>query len=135
VGAVGGDVRLFERPLGADGTLRVTVGLNGEVGASRAAGSTVFGGMVGLPIGFPVGQGDQGTRVVPFVTPGFALTNAGGAPTSNGYGMQDYGRFVLGGGVGVTSSVRNLSGTIGFQHVALGRADTQVGLVLSLGGR
>lgn len=128
VGSVAGDYRLLERRYGpADSTTRLTVGVNGEVGAGRS----VVTGTLGVPIGVVVrGQG-RGTRFVSFITPAIGI----GKWSGQRYDVGQSARVLVGGGVGVLSPLRNLSASLGFQYVFIDRAQPQVGLAVSIGGR
>lgn len=127
-GSLAADVRLLERRFGqADSPMRLTVGVNGEVGAARS----VVAGSIGVPVGFVLGAEGQGTRFVPFITPAFGITRTTGVS----YDFGESARFLVGGGMGVTSPIRTVSASLGFQYVLLDRAVPQVGVAVSIGGR
>ena len=138
--AAGGDYRIMERSFGlASSATRLTIGVNGELAYGRAKaggllGGDVVSGTVGIPVGIIVGSG-PGMRIVPFFTPAFGFANVAGGEGAGATPAASGTRFLFGGGVGVFNSESNVGVSLGFQHVLINAADTQVGLSITLGGR
>lgn len=128
-----GDARLASTAFGdpAD-ALRLSVGVNGEAGFGKPERGTIWTGAVGVPVTLALG-GATGTRVVPFLTPGVAYVSASEGTSERGPAHGS--RFTGGGGVGLFNAKSSVSASIGFQYVFVRRADLQVGLALSIGGR
>jgi hypothetical protein len=134
--SLGGDRRLGDLALGSerDGS-RLQFALNGELGygqPQRASFSTgsVVSGAVGVPISLISGSRARNEmRIVPFVTPGFGFGGIRGPESSSGTAL------MIGGGIGIYNRSNSIAFNLGFQHVAVQDAGTQIGLALVLGGR
>lgn len=98
---------------------RMTMGLRGDVGLSRANESTALSAVVGVPIALTLPV--QELRFVPFLTPGFGFGLIGGDDTRSGV------RFLLGGGIGVMSGTGFVI-NLGFQRVFIEDGDTMLGI-------
>jgi hypothetical protein len=128
--SVGADDRILTTPLsGSD--MRLTVGINGELGYGNPSAGTAFSADVGVPLAFTIGDGSAGTSVIPFITPSVALVLSNGGPDP---GVRA-GRILIGGGVALFNPKSALGANFGFQYVFVSHTQLQIGAALSYGGR
>lgn len=132
--SIGSDYRLLRTPIGvADDAMRLTVGLNGEVGVGSPESGLTATAAVGVPLAIGFGQPDA-TQVIPFITPSIAFIASGGGSFGNPSRVLA-GRGLLGGGAALFNPKSNLGASIGFQYVFVSHTELQVGVGLSFGGR
>jgi hypothetical protein len=133
MGSVAGDYRLFRTGVGVpDEAMRLTVGVNGEVGIGSPESGLTETASFGVPLALGFGRPDA-TRVIPYITPSIALIASGGG--SSGNPSVRAGRGLLGGGVALFNPKSSLGASIGFQYVFATKTEMQIGVALSLGGR
>jgi hypothetical protein len=132
--SVAGDYRLVRTPVGiATDAMRLTVGLNGELGIGSPGSGLTETADVGLPLALSFGQPDA-TQVIPYFTPSLAFIASGGQSSGNTAPIRA-GRALLGGGVALFNPKSVLGASIGFQYVFVTRTEMQVGVAVSIGGR
>lgn len=132
--SVGGDYRLWRTGIGvSDDALRLTMGVNGEVGIGSPESGLTETADFGVPLAFSFGRPDA-TQVIPFLTPSIAFIASGGQGAGNPSPVRA-GRILLGGGVALFNPKSSLGASIGFQYVFVTHTEMQVGVALSIGGR
>lgn len=127
---VGGDTRIVA--LGTAPATRIVLAVNGELGYGKPRN---FGYEVSGALGAPIsllfnGDPNQRMRIVPFATPavGFGSIDPGdGTPTQSG------ARFMIGGGLALTTPTSTIGGSLGFQHIVINGGKTQYGLSVTVG--
>ena len=127
--SIGGDLALYSSPLGPSSDAgRFAMALNGELGYGKPENGTLVAGAVGLPFSLVLGTGPM--KFVPYVTPAFGFGSA------SDHGSSTSGvRFLLGGGVGLSSTESSVSVHAGFQQIFITDAKMLFGVGLSIGGR
>ena len=133
--SIGGDTRLTGMPLSeARNSMRLNVGLNGELGYGKPSEATLVAGSVGLPISLVGGAAPRDAmRIVPFLTPAFTFSSFD--PDDPRFENETAVHFMLGGGLGIYNRTSTVAFNVGFQYMAITGATTQFGFALTLGGR
>lgn len=129
--SLGGDYRITSISIDASSALRLTIGVNGELGYGHPAAGTTWSGDVGIPLAFRLGD-NSGTSIIPFVTPSFALVATSATASA---GEVRAGRPLIGAGVALFNPKSALGASVGFQYVFVSNTQLQLGVALSLGGR
>jgi hypothetical protein len=128
--SVGGDYRLMATSIDAGTAMRLTVGVNGEVGFGNPSAGSTWSADLGLPLALNLGDG-SGTSIIPFITPSIAFLSANAGSASD----VRAGRLLLGGGVSLFNPKSELGASVGFQYVFVSDTQVQFGVALTLGGR
>jgi hypothetical protein len=122
---LGGDVRLLSGAVGAAPSAMVlTVGLSGELGFAKPEDGMIWSTTFGIPVTLVAGSTISGTRIAPFLTPGF------GWGRISGDGESESGtRAMLGSGLAIKG--RSIGATFGFQKVFIDEGETTFGVNVS----
>lgn len=135
----GGDTRLASLRVATG--VRGSLSLNGELGFAKPRGTDYeLSGSVGVPFALLIGATAPGMRIVPFITPAFGFgtekvpfENPGGFANSESSLTRSGQRFMIGGGVALTNPASTIVANLGFQHVVIDGAKTQVGISITFG--
>lgn len=127
---IGGDTRIVA--LGTAPATRIVFALNGELGYGKPRNfGYEFSGAVGAPISLLFnGDPNQRMRIVPFATPAFGF---GSIDPGNGNPTQSGTRFMIGGGLALTTPTSTIGGSLGFQHIVINGGKTQYGIAVTVG--
>ena len=101
------------------------LGLSGRLGFAKPSDATVLSAAASVPLSFAVNT-QSNFQLVTLVTPGF-----GWGHISEGSDSQSGTRFMLGGGVGIISSISGVGVTIGAQKVFISGGKLAVGAGLT----
>lgn len=133
----GGDTRLTSFRVAAG--VRGSLSLNGELGYAKPRDVDYeLSGSVGVPFALLIGATAPGMRIVPFITPAFGFGTEKVSLTNPGFGgtfseTRSDQRFMIGGGVALTNPASTIVANLGFQHVMIDGAKTQVGIAITFG--
>jgi hypothetical protein len=129
--SIAGDLRIASMALDQTSPTRFTVAATAELGVGHPATGTAWTADLGVPLAFALSN-ETGTRIIPFITPSFALVTTHGGPTGDDVLA---GRLLVGGGISLFNPKSALGGSVGFQYVFVDKTQLQFGVALSLGGR
>jgi len=131
IGAIDGDYRILTTALHDANANHFTLAVAGEIGVGHPSTGPTWTANLGFPMSFTFGA-QTGTRLIPFIAPGWAFLTTNG--TSTGDGVTS-GRLLIGSGVSFLNPKSNLGASVGLQYIFVNKTQVQIGASLSYGGR
>jgi len=131
IAGIDGDYRILTTALHDDNANHFTLAVAGEIGVGHPSTGPTWTANLGFPMSFTFGA-QTGTRLIPFIAPGWAFLTTNG--TSTGDGVTS-GRLLIGSGVSFLNPKSNLGASVGLQYIFVNKTQVQIGASLSYGGR
>lgn len=131
MGAIDGDYRILTTGLHNANANHFTLAVAGEVGVGHPSTGPTWTANLGFPMSFTFGS-ETGTRLIPFIAPGWAFLTTNGVSTGDG---MTSGRLLIGSGVQLLNPKSNLGASVGLQYIFVNKTQVQIGASLSYGGR
>jgi hypothetical protein len=131
IGGIDGDYRILTTGVQNANANHFTLAVAAGIGVGHPTTGPTWTANLAFPMSFTYGR-DAGTRLVPFIAPGWAFLTTNGVST--GEGMTS-GRLYIGPGVLLLNPKSNFSASVGLQYIFVDKTQVQIGASISYGGR
>ena len=131
IGGIDGDYRVLETGLRNANANHFLLAVAGGIGFGHPTTGPTWTANLAFPMSFTYGR-DEGTRLIPYIAPGWAFLTTNGVST--GEGMTS-GRLYIGPGVMLLNPKSHYSASVGLQYLFVNQTQVQIGASVSYGGR